>query len=163
MGSNGGMIGRGGPGGQAGGGAMGGPPPRSAPLETLPELVVRWESALPVQQALLKIPDAVAPAMDEAHFAITVMNVPRSVALEAEKGRPKPSGVLRVAGKKPIKASEARMIIRDDGSIALFLFPRRFEISARDTQVEFDGQVGSLHVKQSFDIGAMKYHGKLEL
>ena len=155
-GGRGGGMGRNGPrGGDPGEGGEGRPAPR-----TPPALTVRWESALPVQEAVLKLQQTDAPTIDEGHYAVSVAGLPARLA---EAGRGKPQAELKRSGRKAIKSSEARIISRDDGAMVVFLFPRSKEIVAGDKEVEFHARIGPLEVKQSFALDAMKYDGKLEL
>jgi hypothetical protein len=121
---------------------------------------VRWESALPVQEAQLKVRDTGAPSVDEAHYAIVVLGVPGRMTGD---GRAKPHAELRRSGKKAVRSSEARVLQRDDGSIVVFLFPRSAEITSGDKQVDFDAHIGPLELKQTFELSEMTYAGKLAL
>ena len=135
--------------------------PRSLPLAT-----VRWESALPVQEAQLKLADGNAPIIDESNYAISVAGLPNRLAgndplalAKQLKGQAK----LKRSGKKDLKPSDVRVLPRDEGLVVLYLFSRTNEITLNDQQVDFEAQIGPLEFKQSFDLGAMSYAGKLEL
>lgn len=159
-GRGGGVGGRGGPWGGTGDGRG------RSPEATPPALTVRWESALPVQEAELKSRDANAPSVDEGHYAVAVLGLPtRMVGSDPQDsaGRPKPQAELRRHGKKTIRPSSVRVLSRDDGPLVLFLFPRSREITLADKQVEFRARIGRLELKQTFELGEMKYAGKLEL
>ena len=136
------------------------------PAGTPPTLTVRWESALPVQEAQLKIRSTNAPAMDEAHYAIVVLGLPSRMANgdpQDSADRLKPQAELKRQGKKTIRSSEARVLPRDDGAVVVFLFPRSQEISLKDAQVEFGAHIGRLRLTQVFELHEMLYAGKLEL
>jgi len=127
---------------------------------------VRWESALPVQEAELKSRDANAPSVDEGHYAIAVLGLPtRMVGSDPQDSarRPKPQAELKRNGKKAIRPSDVRVLSRDDGPVVLFLFPRSKEITLADEQIEFGARIGPLELKQTFELTEMKYAGKLEL
>jgi len=168
-------IGRGGPRMGGRGGGMDGPAGRTGPPDggsgpgpagTPPTLTVRWESALPVQEAQLKIRSTNAPAMDEAHYAIVVLGLPSRMANgdpQDSADRLKPQAELKRQGKKTIRSSEARVLPRDDGAVVVFLFPRSQEISLKDAQVEFGAHIGRLRLTQVFELHEMLYAGKLEL
>lgn len=128
---------------------------------TLTRVLVRWESAMPVQSAEMKARNLNAPDVDEDHYAVMVTLLPVSLASQLQRW--KPAAELVREGKKPIKSSEARVLSRSDGTAVVFLFPRSAEISERDIAVLFDAHMAQVHVKQSFDLGAMVYSGKLEL
>jgi hypothetical protein len=165
MGRGGGMGGRGG----MGGGGMGGGGSRGAgsnsegrgPSGPIPDLTVRWESGLPIQEALLKKRDNTAPSMDEGQYAIAVFGIPSHLGANPE-GHPKPEGELKLNGKK-IKPSDVRVIPRDDGQIVVFLFSRTKEIPRGQDEVEFGAHIGMLELKTTFQPSEMTYAGKLEL
>jgi hypothetical protein len=147
-----GSQGTGYPGGQGGDRGSSGKPP---------DLTVRWESALPVQQAELKLRNTDAPTVDESHYAIVVTGVPNRFA--GPDSRVKPKGELKREGQKTIKASDVKVLPRDDGNTVVFLFPRSKEITAKDTAVDFEAVFGALSVKQTFSPSQMVWDGKLEL
>ena len=133
---------------------------------TLSAVTIRWESALPVQEAELKVADGNAPIVDEANYAIAVVGLPRRLigndpqALAKQiKGQAK----LKRDGKKDIKPSEVRVLPRDEGLVVMILFSRTSEITANDRQVDFEAMIGPLELKQSFNLSDMNYAGKLEL
>ncbi len=123
-------------------------------------VTVRWESALPVQDAILKSKETGTPSIDADHYAVAVIGVPNRIA-NSDSGKPKAE--LKREGKKTIKSSDARVIALDKGNMVLFLFPRSQEITAQDKQVSFDAHIGRMHVTQSFYLSDMMYRGKLEL
>jgi hypothetical protein len=45
----------------------------------------------------------------------------------------------------------------------VYFFPRKKEISQKDTQIDFEAKMGRFAVHQNFDPSQMLYHGKLEL
>jgi hypothetical protein len=128
---------------------------------TPPTLTVRWASALPVQEAELKAHESGGPYGDDSHYAITVLGFPSRMADAGD--RLKPKGELKIEGKKTIKASDVKVLSRENGPIVVFLFPRSKEISPKDKQVEFGATVGSMEFKQVFALSEMTYEGKLEI
>jgi len=123
-------------------------------------VTVRWESALPVQDALLKSKETGTPSIDADHYAVAVIGVPNRIA-NSDSGKPKAE--LKREGKKTIKSTDARVIAGDNGTMVLFVFPRSQEITAQDKQVSFEAHVGRMHVTQAFYLSDMMYRGKLEL
>jgi hypothetical protein len=123
-------------------------------------VTVRWESALPVQDALLKSKETGTPSIDDDHYAISVIGVPNRIA---NNDSAKPKAELKREGKKTIKSSDARVIARDKGSEILFLFPRSQEITAQDKQITLEAHIGRMKVTQSFYLTDMNYRGKLAL
>ena len=167
IGGIGGIGGMGGP--QIGGrGGAGRGVPQSGPdtVGTPPTLTVRWESALPIQAAQLKIRDVNSPSIDEAYYTVAVLGLPGRVAgLDPQdlENRLKHQAEIKPDGKKAIRSSDARVLPRDEGLIVLFLFPKSKEIARDDKRIEFAAQVGAFEIKQSFDLNEMTYAGKLEL
>ena len=163
----------GGGGGYPGGSRTGGNYPngtgsddgRTDPV-TPPKLTLRWESALPVREAELRSRDVDAPTVDENHYAIAVIGVPRSMikadtrAMEADL---KKQAVLKRDDKKDLKPSSVQILQRDDGPVIVFFFSRSTEISKSDRRVEFDAQIGRLKFGETFYTEDMVYDGKLAL
>ncbi len=169
-------IGIGGPrrGGRGGRGPGGGMPPRGGgrPMadeiapRTIAPVTIRWESALPVQEAELKTADGNAPIVDEAKYALAVVGLPNRLANgdpQALAKQWKGQAKLKRSGKKDIKPSEVRLLPRDEGLVVMFLFSRTNEITASDREVEFEAVIGPLELKQIFTLSEMSYAGKLEL
>jgi hypothetical protein len=149
------------------GGPTGGPPPQRSDEDdrgearTAPHLIVRWESALPVQEAELKAKNADAPGIDEGHYAIVVLGIPNRMVSHEDSGKLK--GELRREGSKDIKSVNVRVIARDDGPILVYLFPRSKEITQKDRLVTFSSKVGPLEIRLPFVLDEMMCQGKLEL
>ena len=131
-----------------------------------PTLTLRWESALPVREAELKARDIDAPTVDENHYAIAVIGVPRNMLKadsRAMEGELKKQATLKREGKKDLKPSSVEIHQREDGPVILYLFPKSAEISKTDRHAEFDAQIGRLKFADSFYMEDMVYQGKLEL
>ncbi len=129
-------------------------------------LTVRWESALPVQEANLKTSDTSAPSVDEGFYAVAVLGIPSRMlpgdpgALEKQL---KHRGQLKREAKKTIHSAAARVVVRDDGGIVLFLFPKNEEITPEDKRVQFATQIGLYKITQTFSLDEMVLSGKLAL
>jgi hypothetical protein len=148
---------------------------RSDPTQPAPEvppasdsatsLNIRWESALPIREAELKARETNAPAVDEEHYAIAVYGLPSRLAKDpkGEGDRLKGQASLKREGQKDLKPAHVDVIQRDDGVVAVFLFPRTKEITAQDSRVEFEALIGQYQISQPFQIAQMMYQGKLEL
>jgi hypothetical protein len=138
---------------------------RTDPVEP-PKLTLRWESALPVREAELRARDVDAPTVDENHYAIAVIGVPRSMikadtrTMEADL---KKQAVLKRDDKKDFKPSSVEILQRDDGPVIVFFFSRSTEITTSDRRVEFDAQIGRLKFAEPFFTEDMVYNGKLTL
>jgi hypothetical protein len=131
-----------------------------------PTLTVRWESALPVQEAHLKLPDSNGPSIDEDYYTVAVLRLPkrfvRGDVADFEK-RLKSQGELKREGKKTIHSSDAKVLDQDDGLTILFKFSRIGEIKPDDKAVEFAAYIGNLQLDQIFELNEMTLGGKLEL
>ena len=137
----------------------------SSPVQ-VPTLTLRWESALPVHEAELKNREAGGPAVDADHYAVAVYGVPRSMIandLAAQTDELKKHAVLKRYAKKDLKPSSVEILLRENGPVILYLFPKSSEITWRDQSVQFDAQVANLKCSQSFDTNEMRFHGNLEL
>jgi hypothetical protein len=133
---------------------------------TPPKLTLRWESALPVRAAELRGRDVDAPTVDENHYAIAVLGVPRNMIkseTRAMENDLKKQAVLKRDGKKDFKPSDVQILQRDDGPVIVFFFSRSTEITASDRRVEFDAEIGRLKFGETFYIEDMVYDGKLAL
>ncbi|MDP8989328.1 MAG: hypothetical protein M3N41_04515 [Acidobacteriota bacterium] len=132
-----------------------------------PMLTLRWESALPVREAELKARDVTAPTFDdEDHYAIAVYGLPRAMLKDDSRGMAedlKRQALLKREGKKDIKPSSVEILLREDGPVVLYLFPKSAEFDWRDHKIEFDGQMPGLKFTQAFSFDDMTFHGKLEL
>jgi hypothetical protein len=129
-------------------------------------LTLRWESALPVREAELRGRDVDAPSVDENHYAIAVIGVPRNMlngATRAMESELKKQAVLKRDGKKDFKPSSVEILQRDDGPVIVYFFSRSTEISTSDRRVEFDAQIGRLKFGEAFFTEDMVYDGKLAL
>ena len=132
----------------------------------MPTLTLRWISALPVSSAEVIVHEMNAPSADEDHYGIAVYGLPNGIL----RGDPNVLGAelknhaaLKREGKKDIKASSAEVILRDDGPVIVYLFPRGSEISRKDRKVSMEGEIGRLRFVQDFIPDEMVYQGKLEL
>jgi len=141
-------------------------PPRQASSQRVPELILRWESAMPVRAAELKAPDVFAPTVDEDHYAIAVFGLPNQMVGDGSRQFAealRDSAGIRRDGKKDMRPSSVEILMREEGAILLYLFPRTNEIGTRDGLMEFSAQIGRMTIKQPFDPGQMIFQGKLEL
>jgi len=138
-------------------------PPNAKP----PTLTLRWESALPVREAELKARDVAAPTLDdENHYAIAVYGIPRMMLKDDSKvmaDELKRQAVLKRAGKKDTKPSSVEILLRDDGPVVLYLFPKSAAFDWRDHKIEFNAQMPGLKFTQAFSFDDMTFHGKLAL
>jgi hypothetical protein len=138
--------------------------PRSLPRPI--SLRVRWESALPVRLAELKVHEIEPPTLQGDGYLIAVYGVPGADL----KGDPKQLGAplrkdaaLKRVGKQDVKPSSVEVFQRADGLVVAYLFPLSAEIAKTDARVEFAAHIGRVVVSQTFDLAEMKFLGRLEL
>jgi hypothetical protein len=134
---------------------------------TAPKLDVRWESALPVRSAEIKINEAGAPELDGEDYAVAVYGVPLKVARVELKGLQetlKKVAMLKIEGKKDIKPSRVAVVeLGDDLANVIYFFPRSARLSLNEKRIEFDAQIGRVVLAQYFFPAEMVYQGRLEL
>jgi hypothetical protein len=132
----------------------------------LPKLTLRWESAMPVRTAELKVHDNNAPDVDESHYAIAVYGIPdRKIQGDLQKlgDQLRNEAFLKRDGKKDLKPSSVRVFDMAAGRVVLYSFPMSDEITRADHRVEFTARIGRLDLDQSFLVDNMVWQGKLEL
>jgi hypothetical protein len=174
-GGRGGMGGGGGLGGGAGTGYpgggrssdpdMGGDREPGDRTEAPSVVTVRWESALPVREAQLKLHQESVGA-DEPYYAIAVSGLPSRIANrdpQELRSRLLSDSYLKLKGKKKIALADVKMLTRDDNAVLLLLFPKTQEITAGDKEVEFSTRVARMEIKQKFPLEDMIFNGKLQL
>jgi hypothetical protein len=127
-------------------------------VPTLPVLV-RWDSAAPVRQAL-SLSGEHTSEENGRDYVITVLGL-----VSAGKDQPleglMANSSLRTPGKAPISPEDAKVDTKT-GAIHLY-FPRSSPITASDKEVTFATRFGSLSVVRKFRVAEMVYHGRLEL
>jgi len=129
-------------------------------------LAVRWETALPVRVAELKVREIEPPTVEGDGYKIAVYGIPGAFL----KGDPltlgnplKKLASLKREGKKDVKPSSVEVFQRPDGMVVVYLFPLSAEIARNDTALEFEAVIGRIVLRQSFDLREMQFQGRLEL
>ncbi len=163
--------GMGGMGGGMRGGGMGG----GIPMPAL-EVTVRWHSALPIKQAVIRERHRGQPGVTEEESKLLARE--ESVYIAGVIGVPGPGvGVdakelaaaaqLRIEGQTPIQAASVQMERSPRGTNFYFIFPKRQEgahvITLDDKEVEFFLKSKTMAVKRKFKLRDMVYEGKLEI
>ncbi len=136
---------------------------------------VRWQSALPIREALVIAKLGHEKANSDQARKFTEQPMPYYVV--AVSGLP-PAMIARITDdqmpelaktatlvrqdKAPIAAESAQKIAGEPGAVA-FLFPKAAAITPDDKEVEFVSKVGRLEVKRKFKLKDMVIGGKLEL
>ena len=126
-------------------------------------VMVRWESALPIRAAESKLGLMPATDLHTAWYAIVIYDVPLP---DHRWGGGKLRGLayLRRENKPDIKPSRVDVVRGDEGMATVtYLFPRSEEISRKDRGVVFGAQLDRLFVALEFYPDAMQIAGQLEL
>lgn len=129
-------------------------------------LRLRWESALPVRLAEFRARETEPSALDGDGYRIAVYGIPGGnfKGSPEELGKPlRSQAVLKREGKKDVRPDRVEVFQREDGLVAVYLFPPSAELTKRDGQVSFEAQIGRIVVRQIFDLNEMVFMGKLEL
>lgn len=134
--------------------------------------VVRWQSALPVRQALARqrfgdeastSPEAakmLAPV--EQFYVLAVVGLPPQL-VQGTVEELKSNAVLKIKNKPPIQAADIRGSREEDGINLYFFFPRDQSITLADREVELAFRLSSAAVSRKFRLKQMVYEGKLEM
>ena len=138
--------------------------PRSLPQSIT--LQLRWENALPVRLAELKLHEIEPPTLPGDGYRIAVYGVPGGIF----KGTPEKLGeplknltALKREGKKDVRPVRVEVFQRENDAVIVYLFPLSAEISKKDQRIRLEAQIGRIIVAQDFDLGEMEFLGKLEL
>ncbi len=144
-------------------------------------VIVRWDSALPVRQALAREHSAtgLTPQEYETHYVVTLVGLvpagrydsPQMVTRsggtpDARNPEQMLENVMRysrlyVPGKTALTPDDAKL---DTATGALHLFFKRSDaITAKDKELFLETRFGSLSIAKKFRIKDMLYQGKLEL
>lgn len=154
----------------------------AAGLPTM-NVTVRWESSLPVREAMLRLkfgnqlPPEGDPAYNlnrtEDHYIVGI------AGLVLPRKRPKPGE--EESGQDRMRAeflATARLIRRNHNFIGasdvkvnppeareevLFFFPKTDPVMVEEKDVIFEAEQGAFIIRRVFHLKEMQYHGKLEL
>src|SRR5579863_6941013 len=150
-------------------GTAGNPPPTGGSSNSW-TAIVRWESALPVRDAL-KTPKT---AEAEENYILALIGDIPGVGVPADDDSPSEreqkltflKETTRLERKDdPLELKRVKIAPRTAESPAgtLFYFSRAFPIMPEDKQITFVTKVGPLEVKCKFTLREMMYRGNLEL
>jgi hypothetical protein len=177
-GGGGGGEGLGGGGGAGGGGGFGGGGgmdiPSAAPTVTV---TLRWHSALPVRQAIIKTrygseagtsPEAqkmLAREFDQ--YVVGLAGLP-PMMLRGNPEEIKSAIQLRLKNKPAIQAANVSAEKTPDNRLnVIVFFPRQQDgkplIEVSDNDVEFYAKLGNTEIKRKFKLKDMVFDGKLEM
>ena len=129
-------------------------------------LRLRWETALPVRLAELKLHEIEPPTLEGDGYSIAVYGVPGGNF----KGDPQQLGeplknlaALNREGKKAVRPVRVEVFQREEGLVVVYLFPLSAEITKKDRRIRFEAHIGRIVFAQNFDLSEMEFMGKLEL
>jgi hypothetical protein len=131
----------------------------------IPELLLRWETALPIRVARLKAHMVELPTLNTDAYSLAVYGVPRGnfKGDPLKLGRPlRDQAVLRRAGKKDVKPAVVEVFQGENGPIIVYEFSKSLEIGKDDKVLYFSAIIGRISFTQSFDTDAMHFDGNLE-
>ena len=131
---------------------------------------VRWESALPVRDAM----KAAKPADADKNYIIGLIGEIPAASVPSDDDNPaerqRKLDVLKESTRlerkdDPLELQQVKIAPRTPLSPAgtLYYFSRALPLTQEDRQVTFVTKVGPLEVKCKFTLRDMLYHGKLEL
>jgi hypothetical protein len=131
-------------------------------------VTVRWDSALPVRQALSKQGWPLSERTP-ASYIVTVAGLPGAgeymgpmVSAAVERlDQLVAATSITIKGKPALTPEKVEHGI--DGASLLFTFPRTSAISLDDKEVEFVTKIGAMEVRRKFKLKDMVFQGKLEL
>jgi hypothetical protein len=153
-----------------------GPPSRDAQLTSDRQagvmrratVVVRWESAQPVRDAL-QLP----PLQGfEGRYVISVSNIPAGAMNHRRRGEPEPTpeeviaelqgaATLEVTGRDPAGAGIVRRLAGSQSSYLFGFSQDLLPLTGNEKEVVFLLHTARVSVKEKFELKNMIYHGKL--
>jgi len=164
-----------GAGGEEAGGGLGGEGVGGGggPAPTLP-VTVRWQSALPVRQALVKSrfgaeaatsqEAAKMLATEQQYYIVVISGLPGRFLEGAPPGALKNSSALRLSKSQSIEASDVKVSQGQPLADVYLLFPRTRALRLEDKEVELVVTgLGPLEVRRKFRLKEMLFDGKLQL
>jgi hypothetical protein len=135
---------------------------------------VRWQSALPVRQAIVLTQLGPEKAdSDQAkkflnqvsnEYVVAVVGLPQMLdrASEEQLNELAKGAALQRKDKDPLPAGAVQRIPGEKGSVAFF-FPKTSAITLEDKEVEFVSKVARIEVRRKFKLKDMVVGDKLEL
>jgi hypothetical protein len=116
--------------------------------------VIRWQSALPVRQALARDKLGIEPPNYVIALSGLLPNIAHGDLREA---------ALRAKGRAALRPSDIQFATRPDSVEIYFLFPKNVPFTLDDKDIEFSTRVGPWDVKYRFHLKDLLYRGRLEL
>lgn len=168
------------PGGAPGGAPDGGATRSSATVDQMAEnrsitLTIRWQSALPIKQALARArygaeaatsPEARKLVEENSTYVIALSGLSPALAkanLAGNKDAVRRQTSLAVKGQPALEPSDVVINPQEKQVELLFVFPKTAAYTLDDKEVEFSTRLGALAVKYKFRLKDMLFNGKLDL
>jgi hypothetical protein len=157
------------------GGRLGGAvPANQSGVSTV--VVARWQSALPIKEAFVRLKfGAAAATSPEAKQILDRQETSYAIVLSGPlesllRGNPEELkrvliGVssLSAKGKGDLSPTDVQITATPTATEVLFVFPRSTAYTLDDKEVEFSTKLGGTPVKYRFRLKDMVFNGKLEL
>ena len=152
------------------GGRFGGFRPGTSTPQT--RLVIQWQSAQPIRQAMVRGRIEQGGTVDPEAQAFLDQSAPGYVVvvtgLPGQFGRLTPEALMAEArlerkGKSPIVPAQAQPQRAERGVTIVYLFPKDDAIVLEDKEVEFITKVGGVTIKKEFTLEDMVFNDQLEL
>ncbi len=136
---------------------------------------VRWDSALPIRQAVVRAHyGPQVKSVEEAqkalntkvsHYAVSLIGFPARMVQQdpSRLASLASNAVLKRKKQDPIVAESVGVRPGDPPDGLVFYFPRTDPITLEDKEVEFQLEFGRLKIKRKFKLKKMVYNGNLEL
>ena len=159
--------------GTYGGGGMGGPGGGGPGMQR--NFVVRWMSALPVKQAMVRAQygeesgtaEEAQKLLDrtETHYIVGVTGFPARMAQMGQRDPEqfKQGSFLKRKKKENIFPEDFQVRAGEQEAEVILLFPRTDAITLDDKDVELQMSMGPMTIKRKFKLKDMVYNDKLEL
>ena len=136
---------------------------------------VRWDSALPIRQAVMRAHyGPPVKSVEEAqkmlntkasHYAVSLIGFPARMVQQnsSRLAAMASNAVLKRKNQDPIVAESVGVRPGDPPDGLVFYFPRTDPITLEEKEVEFQLEFGRLKIKRKFKLKKMVYNGNLEL
>jgi hypothetical protein len=138
-------------------------------------LVIRWQSALPVKQALVRASATAEGGSDqtkqfldreETHYVIAVAGLPDVVVMsmgDDPNQLAKAARIDRGKNRSPLVPEKVEKQQQDRQVTLYFFFPRGEPITLEDKSVEFVLTLREFDAKRQFKLQDMVYRGELAI
>ncbi|MGA2715621.1 MAG: hypothetical protein ABSG41_21185 [Bryobacteraceae bacterium] len=153
------------PAGQTGGRLGGAIPANQGGSSTV--IVARWQSALPIKEALTRLKDGAAAATSPEASYLIVLSGPLESLL---RGNPEDlkrtlinASSLSAKGKGAMRPTDVQISTTPKATEVLFTFSRSNPYTLDDKEVEFSTKLGDAAARYTFRLKDMVFNGKLEL